>query len=79
MEEYDEEIIQKVRDLLGEHYHNWSFAVEDIEGNFYYDHSTPLVGQALMANALAGMVQVQQQMMSPEIIWDDSDEWDDYE
>ena len=68
----DDELIQKVRDLLGEHFHNWVFAVEDLEGEFFYDYSTPLVGEALMRNAL-------KDFDTPDFPIDWGDEWDEDE
>ena len=62
MDDYiiNEEMYQRVREVLGEYAHNWVFAAEGPDGSFYYDYSTPITGKALMANALSQMCEEEQ-------------------
>ena len=61
MDDYimDDEMYQRVREVLGEYAHNWVFAAEGPDGSFYYDFSTPITGKALMCHALAEMCKVE--------------------
>lgn len=47
-----DEMVERIREVLGEHFHNWVFAVEGIEGDFNVRWSTPIVGKALLETAL---------------------------
>lgn len=75
----DEEIIQKVREILGEHCPAWAIVCEDAEGNFWHDYSTPVVGRALHDYA-STQLSNQLDWGEAEIEWssvedDEGDEW----
>lgn len=72
----DEDIIAKVREVIGEYYPNWAFVCLDHEDEFFYDYSNIIVGEALLHKALQDMGNVQ--------IWTDvefeedwGDDWED--
>lgn len=43
----DDEILQKVREILGEHCPAWVIACEDADGVFWQDYSTPITAKGL--------------------------------
>jgi len=61
----DEDILQKIREILGEHCPAWAVVAEDAEGNFWSDYSTPVVGRALHDHA--------SNELSKQLDWDDAE------
>jgi len=54
-EDYDE-ILDKVKGILGEHFSNYAFVVLDDEGTLYYDYANFRVGRMLFSEASADMI-----------------------
>lgn len=48
-------LLDKIRATLGEHYLNFAFVVLDDEGSLFYDYTNPIIGRALLENALEDM------------------------
>lgn len=53
-EEHDH-IIDKVRGILGEHFHSYMFIISDEEGDLFYDYTNQRVGRMLLNEAAADM------------------------
>jgi hypothetical protein len=52
-----DEVLDKIRGILGEHFHSWAFVVLEEEGNMYYDYTNRIVGESLLVNAMRDMMQ----------------------
>ena len=50
-EEYDD-LFDRVRGNLGEHFSNYMFIVMDDDGDLFYDYSNPRVGRCLFGRHL---------------------------
>jgi hypothetical protein len=75
LDDYDCESLDRVRNLIGEHFRYFSFAVITHDGSFYYDFSNQIVGEALLNKAMA---EIQEFGEDPEIIFE-GDEWKELE
>jgi hypothetical protein len=53
--EDQEEFVEKVRGVIGEHFHCFAFAVLDDEGNLHYEYTNPHIGRMLFADSLEDM------------------------
>ena len=67
-EDYDD-LFDKIRGNLGEHFSNYMFIVMDDDGDLFYDYSNNKVGRMLIYEANKDM-----QSSSIDIIWVDEDE-----
>jgi hypothetical protein len=67
-EDYDD-LFDKIRGNLGEHFSNYMFIVMDDDGDLFYDYSNNKVGRMLIYEANKDM-----QNTSVDIIWVDEDE-----
>jgi hypothetical protein len=67
-EDYDD-LFDKIRGNLGEHFSNYMFIVMDDDGDLFYDYSNNKVGRMLIYEANKDM-----QSTSVDIIWVDEDE-----
>jgi len=76
MDEQEESIIEKVRDLIGEHYTNWAFCVVTEDGDLFYDYRDRFVGKALFVAAKEDM---ESEAGFDFIDWDDDEEGDGWE
>jgi hypothetical protein len=56
-EDHDE-LFDRVRGNLGEHFSNYMFIVLDEEGDLFYDYSNPRVGRMLINEAAMDMASV---------------------
>jgi hypothetical protein len=52
-----DEVLDKIRGILGEHFQSWAFVVLEEEGNMYYDYTNRIVGESLLVNAMRDMMQ----------------------
>jgi hypothetical protein len=52
-----DDVLDKIRGILGEHFHSWAFVVLEEEGNMYYDYTNRIVGESLLVNAMRDMMQ----------------------
>lgn len=67
-EDYDD-LFDKVRGNLGEHFSNYMFIVMDDDGDLFYDYSNNKVGRMLLYETNKDM-----QSNPIDIIWVDEDE-----
>ena len=67
-EDYDD-LFDKIRGNLGEHFSNYMFIVMDYDGDLFYDYSNNKVGRMLLYETNKDM-----QSTSVDIIWVDDDE-----
>ena len=67
-EDYDD-LFDKIRGNLGEHFSNYMFIVMDDDGDLFYDYSNNKVGRMLLYETNKDM-----QSTSVDIIWVDDDE-----
>jgi len=67
-EDYDD-LFDKIRGNLGEHFSNYMFIVMDDDGDVFYDYPNNKVGRMLLYEANKDM-----QSSSIDIIWVDEDE-----
>ena len=67
-EDYDD-LFDKIRGNLGEHFSNYMFIVMDDDGDLFYDYSNNKVGRMLIYEANKDM-----QSTSVDILWVDEDE-----
>ena len=67
-EDYDD-LFDKIRGNLGEHFSNYMFIVMDDDGDVFYDYPNNNVGRMLLYEANKDM-----QSSSIDIIWVDEDE-----
>lgn len=55
-----DDMYEQVRAYLSEFAHNWVFVVEDADGSYLYDFSTPIAGKALLHQAVIDLQQEEQ-------------------
>ncbi len=72
IDENHDELFDRVRGNLGEHFTNYMFIVMDEDGNLFYDYTNYRVGKMLVS-------ETQQDMDGDdfEIWWDDEEDIDD--
>lgn len=51
LDDHDCDALDRTRELMGEHFRDFVFCVITQEGDFYYDYSNQIVGEALMKKA----------------------------
>ena len=66
-EDYDD-LFDRVRGNLGEHFSNYMFIVMDDDGDLFYDYSNVRVGRMLVRETAADMAS-----KPLEIIWEDAE------
>jgi|TARA_R100000482_G_scaffold119077_1_gene63490 hypothetical protein len=71
-EDYDD-MFDKVRGNLGEHFTNYMFIVMDDDGDLYYDYSNYKVGKMLL---LESKLDMESKITSLDIIWEEEEEKD---
>ena len=71
-EDYDD-MFDKVRGNLGEHFTNYMFIVMDDDGDLYYDYSNYKVGKMLLLESILDM---ECKITSLDIIWEEEEEKD---
>jgi len=71
-EEYDD-LFDRVRGNLGEHFSNYMFIVMDDDGDLFYDYSNPRVGRMLVRETSADMAS----KPCLDIIWEEVDDEDE--
>ena len=67
-----DELFDRVRGNLGEHFTNYMFIVMDEEGNLFYDYTNYRVGKMLVSETQQDM-----DANSLDIWWDDEEDIDD--
>ena len=67
-----DELFDRVRGNLGEHFTNYMFIVMDEEGNLFYDYTNYRVGKMLVSETQQDM-----DADSLDIWWDDEEDIDD--
>ena len=67
-----DELFDRVRGNLGEHFTNYMFIVMDEEGNLFYDYTNYRVGKMLVSETKQDM-----DADSLDIWWDDEEDIDD--
>jgi len=55
MDEQEEERIQEIRDIIGEHFTTFAFVVITEDGDLFYDFKDRFTGRALMSEAIEDM------------------------
>tara|TARA_R110000782_G_scaffold243558_2_gene330254 strand:+ start:243 stop:500 length:258 start_codon:yes stop_codon:yes gene_type:complete len=55
LDKQEELTIGQVRELIGEHFHNFAFCVISEDGEIFYDYQNRVVGKALLVGALEEM------------------------
>jgi hypothetical protein len=78
IEQSQDEAVNRIRALLGEHFINFAFAVMDEEGELYYDYANFRIGKMLFTESLEDM-EGGSLCDDDEWTWDDEWEDDDYE
>lgn len=53
----NDDILERIRAMLGEHWMNFGFVVLEDDGTLFYDYTNPIIGRALFENALEDMQQ----------------------
>ena len=71
MDEQEEERIQEIRDVIGEHFTTFAFVVITKDGDLFYDYKDRFTGRALMSEAVEDMDAPMGEML--EIDWEDDD------
>ena len=71
MDEQEEERIQEIRDVIGEHFTTFAFVVITEDGDLFYDYKDRFTGRALMSEAVEDMDAPMGEML--EIDWEDDD------
>ena len=66
-----DELFDKVRGHLGEHFHNYMFIVMDDNGDMFYDYNNPKVGRMLIYEAHKDMSSLSNGL---NIIWEEEEE-----
>jgi hypothetical protein len=74
LDDQEEEIVNKVRDLIGEHFTNFSLCVVTESGELFYDYRDRFVGKALFVAAIEDM---ESDVGVDWLDWDDDDDGDD--
>ena len=72
-EDYDE-LFDRVRGNLGEHFSNYMFIVMDDSGDMYYDYTNPRVGRMLVRETAMDM-----SSKPLEICWEEVEDIEDLE
>jgi hypothetical protein len=72
IDENHDELFDRVRGNLGEHFTNYMFIVMDEEGNLFYDYTNYRVGKMLVSETKQDM-----DADSLDIWWDDEEDIDD--
>ena len=72
IDENHDELFDRVRGNLGEHFTNYMFIVMDDEGNLFYDYTNYRVGKMLVSETQQDM-----DADSLDIWWDDEEDIDD--
>jgi len=72
IDENHDELFDRVRGNLGEHFTNYMFIVMDDEGNLFYDYTNYRVGKMLVSETKQDM-----DADSLDIWWDDEEDIDD--
>ena len=78
IEESQDEAVDRIRALMGEHFMNFAFVVMDDEGELYYDYANYRIGKMLFKDSLEDM-DGGSLCDSEEWVWEDEWEDDDYE
>ena len=71
IDENHDELFDRVRGNLGEHFTNYMFIVMDDEGNLFYDYTNYRVGKMLVSETKQDM-----DADSLDIWWDDEEDID---
>ena len=71
--DYDD-LFDRIRGNLGEHFSNYMFIVMDDDGDLFYDYANYRVGRMLVSETLKDM---DSNSSSLEIIWDAEEEEED--
>lgn len=71
-EDHDE-LFDRVRGNLGEHFTNYMFIVMDDDGDLFYDYSNYKVGKMLL---LESKLDMDSKVSSLDIIWEEEEEKD---
>jgi hypothetical protein len=69
-EDHDE-LFDRVRGNLGEHFTNYMFIVMDDDGDLFYDYSNYKVGKMLL---LESKLDMESKVTSLDIIWEEEEE-----
>ena len=78
MNEQEVEAVGRIREMLGEHFHNFSFSVMTEGGGLFYDYTNPMIGEMLFSNSLRDMsIEILSDSVSLEELFSD-DEDDEY-
>ena len=72
-EDYDD-LFDKIRGNLGEHFGNYMFIVMDDDGDLFYDYTNHRVGRMLIKETQADM---DEEIDSVEIVWEEETEEED--
>jgi len=72
IDENHDDLFDRVRGNLGEHFTNYMFIVMDDEGNLFYDYTNYRVGKMLVSETKQDM-----DADSLDIWWDDEEDIDD--
>ena len=74
--DYDD-LFDKIRGNLGEHFSNYMFIVMDDDGDLFYDYSNVRVGRMLIRETAADMASKPMQIIWEETEVEEKDEDDD--
>ena len=69
-EDYDD-LFDRIRGNLGEHFSNYMFIVMDDDGDLFYDYTNYRVGRMLVKET---QIDMDEEIDSVEIIWDTEEE-----
>ena len=72
-EDYDD-LFDRVRGNLGEHFSNYMFIVMDDSGDMYYDYTNPRVGRMLVRETAMDM-----SSQPLELCWEETEDIEDIE
>ena len=72
-EDYDD-LFDRIRGNLGEHFGNYMFIVMDDDGDLFYDYTNHRVGKMLIKETQADM---DEEIDSVEIVWEEETEEED--
>jgi hypothetical protein len=68
--DYDD-LFDRIRGNLGEHFNNYMFIVMDDDGDLFYDYTNHRVGRMLVKET---QIDMDQEIDSVEIVWDTEEE-----
>ena len=71
--DYDD-LFDRIRGILGEHFGNYMFIVMDDDGDLFYDYTNYRVGRMLIKETQADM---DEEIDSVEIVWEEETEEED--